>query len=133
MHLHLLAAFDHQLRSRAERLALISWENERLRQRSWRELATLVQAAAAQLEDRFASSPGLPKRIGYRSDNSIDDVVLTLAAARVGALLVPISRWAAPADQHACWERVGGHWIHDEFVARLPAAKLDHDALDHDT
>ena len=125
MHTNLLDAFDEQVQSRADSVALITWENEQPCSRSWRELASLVQTTAAHLDDLFASSPALPKRIGYTSSNTIDDVVLTLAAARVGAINVPISRKASSAHQQACWDRVGGHWIGEESLVAFRGAKGD--------
>ncbi|GAA5510772.1 class I adenylate-forming enzyme family protein [Novipirellula caenicola] len=118
MHTNLLDAFDEQVQSRADSVALITWENDQVCSRSWRELASLVQTTAAYLDDLFASSPSLPRRIGYLSGNTVDDVLLTLAAARIGAIHVPISRRTNPAHHQACWDRVGGHWIDEEaFVA----------------
>ncbi len=129
MHTNLLAAFDEHVQSRADSVALITWENEQRCSRSWRELASLVEATAAHLDNLFASSPALPKRIGYASSNTIDDVVLTLATARVGAIHVPISSKTSPAHQRACWDRVGGHWIDDESAASFRSAKFADDAM----
>ncbi|GAA4466675.1 class I adenylate-forming enzyme family protein [Novipirellula rosea] len=129
MHTNLLDAFDEQVQSRADSVALITWENEQPCSRTWRELASLVQTTAAHLDDLFASSPALPKRIGYTSGNTIDDVVLTLAAARVGAINVPISSRTNPAHQQACWDRVGGHWISEETLVEFGSADAADDAI----
>ncbi|TWT83375.1 Long-chain-fatty-acid--CoA ligase [Planctomycetes bacterium CA13] len=121
----LLLAFQHQAHTRGSSTALIVDNGERF---TWSQLATFVDSTACYLQRRIADSTNTPRHLGYLSRNSLDDVVLTLAAAKLGAINVPLNELAGEAHALVLWQRVGGHWI-DEAEAKLasssPAKNLE--------
>ncbi len=114
-------ALEHQLRTRPESAALIVPDGDSARSISWRRLAQMIAAVAAELEGVWRDQPTLPRRIGHASDNSLADVLVALASMVLAAVEVPIDHRLGADEIRSQWERVGGHWIEEPERAGLVA------------
>ncbi|WP_197231369.1 class I adenylate-forming enzyme family protein [Novipirellula artificiosorum] len=118
---NLLDAFDHQVRTQPSSVALIG---DVATTYTWLQLARQVQATAESLHAKFAAAPAMPRHLGYGSRNSLADVVLTLAAARIGVINVPLNELGGENHLQDCWQQVGGYWIDDVEALLASSTRL---------
>lgn len=121
MSTHLFEAFRHQTQSRPGEVALIAARSGRdeLAKMTWGQLAAVVTAAARALQRRLDHADSFPQRIGHASDNSLDDVVIALAAMELGAVEVPIDARLPRPDIESRWQRIEGLWLDAASRAEL--------------
>ncbi|MFK8111470.1 MAG: AMP-binding protein [Rubripirellula sp.] len=116
----LLHAFLHQVESRPSETALLVETDRAMVEVSWKRLHDWVSIFAEELSSRFDHSPDLPRRIGYLSENTESDIVISLACMAVGALEVPIDHRLPQGEVARRWGRVGGQWLEPEYCRTLP-------------
>ncbi len=104
-------AFRKQILERGDAIALATLEDGKLRSTSWRELGYYVGSVMRRLSNRIDAQN---RRIGYLSRNTLQDIVLTIASANLGAINVPISYRLQPKTQQQLWGQIGGCWIDDD-------------------
>lgn len=131
MFTHLLDALEHQLRTRAEQVALIVPIGESPRSISWRQLGQMVASVAGNLDRVWRDQPTLPRRIGHASDNSLADVLVALASMVTAAVEVPIEHRLDTDEIKSRWERIGGHWLDKPQRARWVAEALATEGEQH--
>lgn len=124
MFTHLLDALEHQIRTRADEMALVVPNGESPRSISWRQLGQMVASVAENLDRVWREQPTLPRRIGHVSDNSLADVLVALAAMVTAAVEVPIEHRLGSDEIESRWKRIGGHWLDKPMRAGWVAAAL---------
>lgn len=113
-------AFLHQVECQPDAVALVDRSPDpSTRSFSWRQLGAIVACFATEFRDRLTADPGLPRRIGYASDNSWVDVGIALASMSLGTIEVPIDHRLSEKEISERWDRVGGLWLAQADRRRL--------------
>jgi fatty-acyl-CoA synthase len=84
---------------------------------SYRQLAELIEGAAARLWHRAGIRPG--DRVAWLGANDVAQIVLLFALARIGAILLPLNFRLAPAEWDALLAQCEARLlVHDEAWAQ---------------
>lgn len=116
----LFDSFEQHANARPASTALIVDRQSRVDSFTWSTLARLVDHTAGDLTQRLGTPTPGKTYVGYRSGNTLDDILLTLACAKIGAVNVPLNQYAGDKYVDACWNRVNGLWVDtaDRYHAR---------------
>ena len=113
----LLDAFDRQVLTRPAEPALVMCNpSDEIQTYTWFELDDLSNRVAVNLRSVLIGNSSNPRAIGYSSENSLSDILLTLAAARIGVINVPLVSSAGNLYTKSCWEQIDGHWVDQKDI-----------------
>ncbi|TWU45764.1 Long-chain-fatty-acid--CoA ligase [Novipirellula aureliae] len=107
----LFDSFENHVKRRPTSTALVVDDAGRAESFTWSELASLVDRTAGYLKKRLVTYTSEKTYVGYRSGNTLDDILLTLSCAKIGAVNVPLNQYAGDKMVEACWDRIDGLWI----------------------
>lgn len=96
--------------------AILTVVADELNSISWQQLLARVVCAASYLQQRYPISDdvccGKRRRwFGYECDNSINQIVLSLAIQAIDAVEVPLDCRGGSAYRDACWNQIQGCWL----------------------
>ncbi len=92
-----------------------------LRSYDWTELGELVEITCRYLLKKIPQQPAIElTKIGYLSDNSITDILLSLACMKLGFTEFPFDHRLPEHEIQARWSTVQGLWVvGDELLSTL--------------
>lgn len=95
-----------------EKTALIALtEDDHQIKLSWNELADAVSTASILIESMFRMETDKPRHVGYLSDNSYGNIILTLACMNLGLVEFPFDPRLDETVIETHWSQIKGLWV----------------------
>lgn len=94
-----------------------------LRRMTWSDVLRAAKVQAAQIEVCFDRNPGMARRIGYSSNNSLAEVITAIASMLLGAVEVPFDSRVDDA-QRTFDTNYGGLWVEPSFFDQRGGSDL---------